>query len=342
MTGKTGMLIRDGDGTQSATTAISSILPQQLHSSGYCMLCRSTDMEEYASGFDFEIWTCANEWFFRRCVHCGHVQLDPRPSSEALGLIYPSTYYAYDLKRSVGSIAYKAKSFLDALKFRQILSRTHGPVETYLDIGCGDGRFLDIARRAGKGARGLFGIELDLQAVASARQRGFEVFHSTVEDVRDLQERQVDLVTMFHVIEHVADPLACLGQIRKWMRPSGMLALETPNIDSLDARLFRDGYWGGYHIPRHWHLFSPDTIRQALARTGFTVEAIQYQTGHSFWMYSFHHLLRNNSIFRCDWLGKAFDPLRSLPLLAGFTLFDLIRAQIGCRTSSMLVMAKAV
>ena len=62
-------------------------------------------------------------------------------------------------------------------------------------------------------------------------------------------------MTMFHVIEHVADPPRVAERVARWLAPGGVFAVETPNLESLDARLFRERYWGGYHFPRHWHLY---------------------------------------------------------------------------------------
>ena len=60
------------------------------------------------------------------------------------------------------------------------------------------------------------------------------------------------------------DPVLTLARIRDWLAPGGLLALETPNLDSWDARLFCARWWGGYHFPRHWVLFDPQSIRVAL------------------------------------------------------------------------------
>jgi SAM-dependent methyltransferase len=144
---------------------------------------------------------------------------------------------------------------------------------------------------------------------------------------------------MFHVIEHVDDPAAVVKKVASWLAPGGVFALETPNLNSYDARLFKPSYWGGYHIPRHWNLFTPDSLFELLRRAGLEPCKVLYQTGHSFWLYSFHHTLRYGKRPRPR-LARWFDPLRSLPALALFTGFDKLRAALGCRTSAMLVLAR--
>ena len=141
------------------------------------------------------------------------------------------------------------------------------------------------------------------------------------------------------LIEHVDDPATVVRRIRQWLSPGGIFALETPNLDSLDARMFKRTYWGGYHIPRHWNLFTPATISRLMQDNGMEVLATAYQTGHSFWMYSLHHLVRYEGKSRPR-LGGFFDPMKSLCGLAAFTGFDLLRGAVGAKTSAMLVIAR--
>jgi 2-polyprenyl-3-methyl-5-hydroxy-6-metoxy-1,4-benzoquinol methylase len=144
---------------------------------------------------------------------------------------------------------------------------------------------------------------------------------------------------MFHVIEHVESPRAVVQRLVRWLRPGGVLALETPNTESMDARIFRSGTWGGYHIPRHWHLFNPSTFRSLLESEGLIVEAVKYETGHAFWMYSLHHKLRYARRPKAR-LARFFDPFKSVLPLAAFTAFDRARSLVGAKTSAMLFIAR--
>jgi hypothetical protein len=142
------------------------------------------------------------------------------------------------------------------------------------------------------------------------------------------------------VIEHVEQPVAVVRRLAESLTPGGVLALETPNLDSWDARLFRQQYWGGYHIPRHWHLFTPQTMTRLLTSAGLDVVTIEYQTGHSFWLYSIHHRLRYGTPPRPR-LAAHFNPIGgSLLALAAVTAFDKARAALGAATSAMLVIAR--
>jgi fatty acid desaturase/SAM-dependent methyltransferase len=303
-----------------------------------CPLCGAASFTPLASGFDYEMLTCSNAWRFVRCHACEHVWLNPRPAISALPVIYPTDYYAYNYQQ-ISALALKGKAFLDRLKMRWIRRHRRAATRTYLDIGCGDGRYLRAIERLGVPRDQLFGLEVDPRSVEALAAQGYRAVCERVEDCHHLPEGGMDLITMFHVIEHVDDPRRTVEQIVRWLAPEGILAIETPNLDSLDARLFRRGLWGGFHFPRHWNLFTAKSLTDLLADCGLEVLAVRYQTGHSFWMYSFHHALRFGRR-RFPRLARAFDPLRSLPFLMLFTAFDIVRAALRFRTSAVLVVAR--
>ena len=248
-------------------------------------------------------------------------------------------YYAYNYGK-INPVARHAKELLDRRKMERITRAFPGSPKSYLDIGCGDGRFLRVMEKAGVDRASLYGLELDSNVVAGLRAEGYSGVHcERVETATSLPENSIDLVTMFHVIEHVDHPASVVRQIHRWLAPGGVFALETPNLDSWDVRLFQRTYWGGYHIPRHWNLFTPSTITRLLTDNGFDVQSIVFQTGHSFWMYSLHHLVRYHGHSRPR-LGEWFDPMKSLFTIGAFTGLDLARGAFGAKTSAMLVICR--
>lgn len=303
-----------------------------------CPVCGSRGARAIAEGYDFELQTCANAWRVRACEACGAARLDPRPDLSALPVIYPSTYYSYAMSETLSPLVLKGKAFLDRLKFSSILRTLGRKPGSFLDVGCGDGHYLEMMAQDGVPKSRLYGIELG--ASAALKSKGFQIFDQRVEDCTAIAPASLDLISMFHVIEHLPDPVLTLTRLRDWLAPGGLLALETPNLDSWDARLFRARWWGGYHFPRHWVLFDPKSIRTALEKAGLQVIAIHYQTGHSFWLYSFHHWLRYNQTWPMPGLARLFDPLRSKLMLTLFTGFDILRRMLGFKTSAMLVLAR--
>lgn len=300
-----------------------------------CVVCGASSWTVVGSSQDFEYLTCGNSWDFRACCECGHVQIDPLPHPSTLRTIYPKDYYSYVMEQSVHPIALWAKKQLDRRKFEWITSEAQ--INSYLDVGCGDGRYLEMMIEQGLDREYVYGVELDSAAVAAARCRGLQVQHSRIEDA-SLPIHAFDLITMFHVIEHVARPDEVIARLRELLRPGGILALETPNFDCADARLAGRRYWGGYHTPRHWHIFTPSSLARLLSNHGFEVVRSRFQTGHAFLVWTLHHWLKFEKGKRA--FAKLCHPLRSLPLIAAATAFDLMRIGCGAKTSAMLMVAR--
>ncbi len=305
------------------------------------MICGASSLVSVGVGFDYESRTCSNRWQVVRCNACDHAQLDPRPADSMLATIYPPTYYSYAMRDTVGGFVMTVKGWLDARKLRRPLRFLGRKVDGYLDVGCGDGHYLKVIERTGVPKHRLFGLELDDMPVARLRGAGYQAWNLRAEEAKSvLPVQSLDLITLFHVIEHVADPRAVIRSLSELLRPGAMLMVETPNLDSLDWRLFRSSFWGGYHFPRHWHFFTASGLARLLSECGLEVVDTRYQTGHSFWLFSLHHWLRYRSGRRWPRLANAVHPLKSLLPLAVATGFDLIRSRLGYPTSAVLITAR--
>lgn len=303
-----------------------------------CAVCLGHEWRVVATGRDYELDTCANNWQMVECPTCTHMWLHPRPAVAALSVVYPSTYYAYNYETTISPIAQRGKAWMDQRKLGAIVAAVGHPVQAYADVGCGTGRYLRLMADRGVPREAVWGQEINDAVVAGLRSEGFQACACRAEECPHVPEGALDLVTIFHVIEHVSDPRGVVRRLASWLKPGGVLAIETPNIRSLDQRLFHRTFWGGYHYPRHWHLFHRDTLSRLLAEEGLELQSCAYQTGHAFWMYSVHHWLK----YRCGFprLAKWFDPFTGVPFLIAFTAFDRLRGLLGMRTSAMLLIAR--
>jgi SAM-dependent methyltransferase len=154
--------------------------------------------------------------------------LNPRPAVAELGLVYPPTYYVYNYD-TINPIARQAKEMLDRRKIAKIVRQCPQAPKSYLDVGCGDGRFLRVLEQLGVPRSGLYGLELDKRVVERLRGQGYSgVFCERAEDVSSFPEGGIDLVTMFHVIEHVDNPGAVIGRVRRWLSPGASLHWKRP------------------------------------------------------------------------------------------------------------------
>lgn len=153
----------------------------------------------------------------------------------------------------------------------EILLRTHLPSSTensdkaILDIGCGTGDFLKVAQQEGWC---ISGTELAKDAVERARQKlGNCVFQGDIASV-SLPHLSYNLITSYHVIEHLLDPVKQLQQCYRLLSAKGALFLETPNINSMGARI-RGAEWSHIIPPEHIVYFSPSSLRYTLHKAGF-------------------------------------------------------------------------
>jgi SAM-dependent methyltransferase len=288
-----------------------------------------------ACGWDFEYGTTREEFTFRRC-RCGGVYLDPRPAAAALPRIYPPTYYAYDFEAKLGPLVARVKGATERAKAAAYLPYLRAGARL-LDVGCGDGHLLALVQAEAPFPLELHGVELNATAGAEASRRGVQVHHGRVEDVT-LPPAAYDLIVMNQLIEHVPDPTAVLRHIRAALAPGGHLFLETPNLDSLDARLFRRRYWGGYHLPRHFHLFDRRTLPRLVERAGLDMVAMRPLVCPQFWIISLANWLssRGHAEPAKRWVSP-FSPL----WLAPATAIELVQARIWWTSNLQLVARKA-
>jgi SAM-dependent methyltransferase len=203
-----------------------------------------------------------------RCARCGLEQTWPRPAPAELKALYEKYYNAggepggaYESlrERFLASGAYRLWLRWDGdMSFH--LRRGRGRL---LDLGCNEGRGLNLYAANGFAAEGL---EVNEKAAALARRRGFTVHTGTLEDFTPAEP--YDVVVLANVLEHAFDPVAMLGQVRRQLRPGGEVWISCPNAHSLWRRVFGRA-WVNWHVPYHlWH-FSPGTLAEVLARAGF-------------------------------------------------------------------------
>lgn len=304
-----------------------------------CGVCQSVESSFITSGKDYEYATSENTFNVVECDTCGNWYLNPRPVKEELSVIYPPNYYAYNYSETVHPIAVKAKNYLDQKKTQTWLKYVSTDKPVFLDVGCGDGRYLRMLHRFGVPADQLYGVEMDEKVISKLKADGFQGFAGRIEDAEnDLPADSFDLIVSLQVLEHVESPLEMMRAMTKLLRSEGVLIIETPNTESFDTKIFRKKYWGGYHFPRHWNLLNEKSLKRLAAEAGLEILEFNYLPAHSFWIYSLHHIVLDK--LKLPRIAKLFDPFRNIPLLAVFTGLDIIRASLGFSTSNIQMVAK--
>jgi SAM-dependent methyltransferase len=145
---------------------------------------------------------------------------------------------------------------------RALLGRKPGRV---LDVGCGDGDFLAALKQRGWE---VHGVEPSPAAAALARGKGVAVHEGELAST-DFPAGSFDVVTFWHVLEHLPEPLVELAAARRLLRDDGLLVVEVPNSASVTFRLCRE-HWFPLSVPRHFQHFTSTTLRALLQKAGFT------------------------------------------------------------------------
>lgn len=262
-----------------------------------CPICGCSERKLLHANLEDRIFFAApGKWTMWQCARCGSGWLDPRPDEASIGLAY-QVYYTHDDGAAgpgaAGSARFRTKlgngyrnwrygtHFRNASKLGPIagsifppltwatdaayrfLPNPHGRTKRVLDIGCGNGRFLDVARDNGWIAAG---VEPDPVSGQLARERGFDVRSSTDEWLGE--PASFDAITISHVIEHLHDPLSLLHRAHSLLREGGTIFVDTPNVNAAGHRLY-GANWRGLEPPRHLVLYSRKSLRQVLESAGF-------------------------------------------------------------------------
>jgi 2-polyprenyl-3-methyl-5-hydroxy-6-metoxy-1,4-benzoquinol methylase len=201
------------------------------------------------------------EWRIVRCSKCGMVYVNPRPQ-QSVRDTYGGDSYGFVRSR-------RADLLVDGRPHSaRIVSEveSHVPVGSLLDVGCATGDLLLAAQE--RGWR-VHGVEVSPYAARVAAGRRLEV---TVGLLREshLPEHSFDAVTLLDVIEHLEDPHAELSEMRRLLRPGGVLCIETPNWGSIYRRLL-GRRWAALQPRLHILYFDVQSLRTLLQRTGFEV-----------------------------------------------------------------------
>ena len=143
---------------------------------------------------------------------------------------------------------------------------------------------------------------------------------------------------MLNLVEHLANPFSVLQKVREMLLPGGKIIVKTPNIDSLDARLFRNHYWGGLHCPRHWVIFSDHSFRQMVTPTNLTIEKMIFTQGAPFWAYSILQLFTKKNIHLKR--KPLIEHMLFAPLCIFFSVLDIARSPFSKTSQMFIVLSK--
>jgi 2-polyprenyl-3-methyl-5-hydroxy-6-metoxy-1,4-benzoquinol methylase len=202
----------------------------------------------------------------------------PQPSLENLGKYYESEDYIShtDNKRSLFEKLYhfiKSIALKNKLNLINSLQSSKGKI---LDIGAGTGDFLSVAKNDGWQ---IIGVEPSERAKTIAKSKGI----SFVENTTDLENHSFDVISMWHVLEHVPDLDKQIKELKRLLKPTGTLIIAVPNFKSFDAKHYGK-FWAAFDVPIHFWHFSKTAIKLLFEKEEMKLEKILPMKFDSFYV----------------------------------------------------------
>jgi SAM-dependent methyltransferase len=233
-----------------------------------CPICDHGSLVTFLSTNDFA--NTKETFTLKQCKACNFVLTAEQPSVDEL-----SKYYDYG---NYISHQHRAYNFIDKLyffvrdytlkqKLRLVNDLNTGTTRNILDFGCGTGDFLKTCKQSGWLT---FGVEPMAQARTLAIQNGIANATASLEVIKT----EVDVITLWHVLEHVSDLNTTIRELKKRLNQNGTLIIAVPNRSSWDAKHYGE-FWAGYDVPRHlWH-FSKEDIKNIASRHSLALIGIK-------------------------------------------------------------------
>ena len=245
-----------------------------------CPVCGASEHKELLQSRDF---TVSSETFgIQECLRCGFAYTNPRPSLQELGRYYASEAYIShsDTQKGLKNRLYHlARAFTLRRKISQINRLSGSKTGRLLDLGCGTGYFLEAAVKAGWQGEG---VEPDAGAAQQAAARsGCNVYPESQLD--EYPEGRFDLITMWHVMEHVPQLKQRAAQLFRLLKPGGILVVAVPNRQSLDAEIY-GSFWAAWDVPRHLNHFRPADVDRLFSTSGFIKKGMRGMPLDSFYI----------------------------------------------------------
>jgi 2-polyprenyl-3-methyl-5-hydroxy-6-metoxy-1,4-benzoquinol methylase len=263
-----------------------------------CPVCLHPVTVPALTGTDVLFEATPRTFHLSRCAACDSLFLDPPPEPAEIATFYPATYWwkssSTTLKRF--ERLYRRAVLRDHLTFIVKAAAHIQPRPRpfrLLDVGCGSGTLLGLLKTRGFD---VLGLDYSSEAAAIAgTEHNVTVVVGSLEDAH-FEDDSFDIVTLFHVMEHVTNPRQVLAEVERILKPSGRLVIQVPNIGSWQYRLF-GATWYGLDIPRHVIDYSATSMQQLLNRAGFRVHRVR------------HFNLRDNAQALASTLLPSLDPV---------------------------------
>jgi 2-polyprenyl-3-methyl-5-hydroxy-6-metoxy-1,4-benzoquinol methylase len=230
-----------------------------------CPLCQKNDFKNFLVVQDKLV--SQESFVIVACENCGFKFTNPRPNEASIGTYYESEEYISHSNTNKGIIS-KAYKVVRSMTIRQKVDLVNRISEKgrLLDYGCGTGHFLTACQKEGWT---INGVEPSQNARNTASELTGVAIMPSLET--SLLPYQFEVVTLWHVLEHIHSLQETFAQLVQLTRPQGKIIIAVPNADSLDAKEYKEN-WAAYDVPRHLYHFNQQTMKRLLKKHKLDLE----------------------------------------------------------------------
>jgi len=233
-----------------------------------CPVCGKSTFSPFLLSSDF--FLTKEEYMIVSCNSCGLKFVNPRPDEYEIGKYYESPdYVSHDSgKKNISNFLYRlARNISIKKKFK--LVKEHARGNKLMDIGCGTGEFIFFCQQNGFSVKGIEPGEKP----RSFAQTEYKLDVHEEAYLSHLTTQEFDVITLWHVLEHVHHLHERMGKILEILNPDGTLIIAVPNCDSWDAHYYGK-FWAAFDLPRHLYHFTRETMNILSQKHGLKIDRI--------------------------------------------------------------------
>ncbi len=267
-----------------------------------CPVCDGNEFSTFLTCTDF--FVSGEEFKIKQCSGCGFKITENIEDEENIGSYYQSENYishSNTTKGLVNSVYHQVRKYMLGRKRRLVEKAAAIQKGHILDMGTGTGFFLNEMKEYGWH---VTGIEKSEDARKFAKSE-FNLDNLPTEELFKLKEKSYDVVSLWHVLEHIHQLTENMDTFFRLLKNDGKLIIAVPNHDSYDAKHYKQ-FWAAYDVPRHiWH-FAPDQMKRLGEKHGFKLMSLHTMPFDSFYVSMLSEKYKKSSLalFKGIFYGK--------------------------------------
>ena len=233
-----------------------------------CQICQGTDLKDFIGVVDHNY--SGDVFNLSECVNCGYRFTNPRPIESTIGNYYKSENYISHnstKKGLINKIYHRVRNYQFKIKESSIEKTKISPGKKVLDVGCGTGNFVNHLNLHGWKAEG---VETDDKAREIAQLSNIKVY----KNINLVDSEKYDVITMWHVLEHVYNLNNYMQKLRSLLKKDGLLVIAVPNSNSYDANIYKEN-WYAYDAPIHISHFRKSNMKLLAEKNKFKLAKTQ-------------------------------------------------------------------